>query len=618
MTKSETILLISILLWASLAFSLSAPEGPEGIYLARGGLSYVEIVRGTNGAPEVRGGGLPFLKNSLSVRMEGENLVIQPKNWEAKPDESDFGCSVKGLYKLRPSASKPGDWDLLGLKVGSVCESPQYPHAITISLLPHPAESYLRRLDDSRVARYFDARRKIPARILGINTTKAPQEAEAMLNIALGLLNAHPGDLAVKVVYLDALTQAQAASELESRLNLWRDDFKSRGTPLQQRVFQRAEEWTAAKRLSVKGLNARDYLARILSEKTSLADRLKLYPALVKYRNFAEPRTAIPNGFLNDNSIIMSGNNANCVTMRTCALFSMFMGHHQEALELMIAAYRNGWLIEQDGHFSTLLIGSGMRLGVLNQLEIYAMNCCETPAETLDLIKALEALPVSPQKHTKAQEDRLDDFYEPGQLDAPPITTMATDSRLGEANARLQALCAAAAVRCYYLEHQKFPEDFAMLSPYWKAPPSDPFSDLPVKFIRQTDQCVCYGDGPDRKDDSAAVEYDSTNGTISRGDILIRVPAKRKYPFPRDGVAGASAEDLRRIFPNGLPRDPFSFPKKLPLGITGSNLACIFSVGPDTNDYEVATKGAAYKPGPQYDPTNGLTSKGDLMLWLGR
>ena len=46
-------------------------------------------------------------------------------------------------------------------------------------------------------------------------------------------------------------------------------------------------------------------------------------------------------------------------------------------------------------------------------------------------------------------------------------------------------------------------------------------------------------------------EYDPTNGTMSVGDISLRVPRERPYAFPRAGVRAASLDDLARQFPNG-------------------------------------------------------------------
>lgn len=55
----------------------------------------------------------------------------------------------------------------------------------------------------------------------------------------------------------------------------------------------------------------------------------------------------------------------------------------------------------------------------------------------------------------------------------------------------------------------------------------DPFSDYPILVKQDGDATVIYSVGPDRQDDGGAVFYDPSNGTMSRGDILIRVPRRR-------------------------------------------------------------------------------------------
>jgi hypothetical protein len=108
-----------------------------------------------------------------------------------------------------------------------------------------------------------------------------------------------------------------------------------------------------------------------------------------------------------------------------------------------------------------------------------------------------------------------------------------------------------------------------------------------LKFTAGTpDLYSVYSVGPDRRDDGAAIEYDSTNGTISRGDIYVRIPRERSFPFPRDGVRAKNAYELLNQFPNGLPTDPFArgMYGKIPLSIIESATGTpvfIFSCGPD-------------------------------------
>jgi hypothetical protein len=136
------------------------------------------------------------------------------------------------------------------------------------------------------------------------------------------------------------------------------------------------------------------------------------------------------------------------------------------------------------------------------------------------------------------------------------------------------------------------------------------------------------------------------NGTITDGDIIIEIPEKRVYPFPKGAVKAVNSYDLLEQFPNGLPFDVFADTKFRPLAILepkDDKPLTIFSFGPDTdefknNDYRmenapgenplvIRTMQKIYQrtdnnnPGkgfwkldPYYDPTNGTVTPGDLCI----
>jgi hypothetical protein len=77
--------------------------------------------------------------------------------------------------------------------------------------------------------------------------------------------------------------------------------------------------------------------------------------------------------------------------------------------------------------------------------------------------------------------------------------------------------------------------------------------------------------------------------------------------FPDLSTSGS----LAPILPNGLPADPFTFttaPRSLLADITSQTMK-IYSIGPDTRDDHGA---------PEYDPTNGTVSIGDITAELPR
>ncbi|MCE5229711.1 hypothetical protein LLG95_08965 [bacterium] len=52
----------------------------------------------------------------------------------------------------------------------------------------------------------------------------------------------------------------------------------------------------------------------------------------------------------------------------------------------------------------------------------------------------------------------------------------------------------------------------------------DPFTNEPIRILQQPDGTLIYSLGPDRQDQQGAVTYDPHNGTISAGDIVVRIP----------------------------------------------------------------------------------------------
>jgi hypothetical protein len=195
--------------------------------------------------------------------------------------------------------------------------------------------------------------------------------------------------------------------------------------------------------------------------------------------------------------------------------------------------------------------------------------------------------------------------------------------------------------------------------------PADPFAAAdPIRFREEGGDLLVWSVGPDKKDDRGAVTYDPTNGSTSAGDVLLRIPAQRRYPFPEGGVKAANAAELLRQFPNGMPQDLFSVDRNRPLSIldaTTTQPLTIFSWGPDYDqntarlpaqdkgrsrgrpaaerqlifqrpasgtgappeasgfdpdltDTRYAGKPFRWDLEPRYDPTNGTASAGDLFV----
>jgi hypothetical protein len=163
-------------------------------------------------------------------------------------------------------------------------------------------------------------------------------------------------------------------------------------------------------------------------------------------------------------------------------------------------------------------------------------------------------------------------------------------------------------------------------------------------------------------DDGGLVDYDPTNGTRSAGDLVIRIPTEREYPFPREGVRAKDASDVLAQFPKGLPLDVFSGKgSNVALSIVESSTGSpvrIFSFGPTGDEESWKDNLRTYRPpgmmpfdwrpeinsnlprwqgapiqkvydwrapdsptdewtlGPRYEPTNGTKSEGQVSIDL--
>jgi hypothetical protein len=310
----------------------------------------------------------------------------------------------------------------------------------------------------------------------------------------------------------------------------------------------------------------------------------------------------------------------------------------------------------------------------------YALNACETPEEYQQCWAMLERLRLTPGQ---ADASHLFDG------ENSPLFNQMTGEGMFSANhqevftrqktsdTKFQLLRAATAARYHQMTKGAWPRSAAEFAPLLdQGLPKDVFVTTTtlspgavqdaLRFTRLADGFAVYSVGPDERDNGATLDYDPTNGTLSAGDLAIRIPKERKYPFPRGGVHAANAQELLKQFPDGLPADPFADVKGRPLGMIDATMTqplVIFSFGPDCDEAQAYPGGAIpkvngsptgqpprgrdlqavfdYGPSPRpeglgtggpatptmsasgryqralqpfYDPTNGTTSKGDLYM----
>jgi len=561
-----------------------------GTYLVEGGRSYVVI--GTEGKDYLE------VRKSLGGSM-GMNLTIECRGAEIRLTESVFESDI--IYSLRKSSTVPGDWDLVGIMRANwpmAAEKNEY------FPLETPLTSYLHRVDDPKVIQYFKG---LPE---SAEEAKIWSISGEMEQTAIKLLNDHPDDPYIRGIYLDYLTRSGRIVELEAKIALWREDFLRSGQPFVEDMLRYAEESLAAQKCSAEGRNAKDSVLRLLG--SSLETRLDRLPEIRAYDKFLEGASVVG---LHYHSISFLELQMLVKISQIQVCFELLLGRRGKALDLCAAVCYLAQIMARDGSSILGVIGMNFRTFAYRSLGLYALNACETPDEFEALWKTLEFLEKSQRDLTTQEfmstESALDRYTE-----ALSVSRSMGDPvvRNRAENACFQTIRMAVAARYRQIKDGRFPTTSDELAPLLPdGPPMDPFAKGPMRFTSTPYFFTCYSVGPDGQDNEASIEYDPRNGTVSRGDILLRVPFESQYPFPRNGVRARTAEDLRRQFPNGLPKDPFRIDGQL--SVSNTTPVFVYSYGPDQVDSTGESAGS-YIPWLAYDPTNGTMSDGDIFIQI--
>lgn len=610
----------------------------EGIYLIGGGDAYLEIKRRSfkeqtsnlinklslylfeekqtreealynspRGGYSISGSFLPK-KNNLSITRLNNNLII------ASPEHPTEKNIYKTYIELAPSPKIRGDWDLVKINYLFLADpldafpdgSDRTPLG-TLITLPNPVSSFLHRVDDKRIIEYFEEiEDNMQSRSNDSRSYSVPRATPRLLELANALAARFPDDIFVHTIYLDSLIIQRDYKALAVELDRWRISYQQTDNPFLQNVLKRCELALYAYSLSESGQNGYDFMEKLLSPQTDLDTRLRILPDILSYKEYVCPiQTLIlrfnytPN-FLSDQVAAK--------VFCTNAIFLMLQGKNEEALLSLAGTYRMGQFLKQDYTLISNLIGIAVQMIACMGLELYILNACNTPEDFQRLWKIFAELDRLP--HAVDLERTLTMLN--------PLLSVVTFWKKNMSSvrdevsvAKYQLLKVAAAARHHLLTHNTFPDEDKKFLPYLPdGLPRDPFSSQPLKYLSGADLFTCYSIGPDETDDKAAIAYDPSNGSVSSGDIFIKVPRERKYPIPREGISADTAEELRKQFPEGLPSDHFATPRGKPLSISNTTPVYIYSYGPDVSggvDDE-------YTPLVRYDPTNGAVSGGDLFI----
>ena len=581
---------------------------PEGFFLTDGGANYVVIGRELNDELVIeRTRGMDDLFGpSAKLRAAGGRLVID-LNWSTITPLTRSGRSLKDRIEatwnafktgvrrsdteylvLNASPDRPDDWHLTRVALAGL-----------VQVLPKPVMSFLRRADDPRVADYFKYQDEL-------------SDPEGALEQAAGLVRDDPDDPWMRTIYLEALAAAGWTEELETRLDEWEAAYLKRENPYLQQIPRLGRRLLDAVRADQAGRNAAPHYEDLWAQgkQFDLETWTERLIGLLDYdvylqtaHGLTQSRQQPSPNFLNVQVMAK--------TMRVLATFHMLEGRRDEALRLLAADYQLGQFFSQDGGTIHRLIGTAIRAIAIKGLLVHALNACEEDEAFRGLWSYLERF----EKHgvTLMRQDLMD---AEGIVPIMPgwfrIDWGEHETRIRVADARFQLLRTATAVKHRLVTKGDFPDDTTPFTPLLAdGPTTDPFSNKPLLYFSQDDQFVCYSVGPDETDDAAQVAYNPTNGTTSVGDILVKIPRERRFPFPRKGVRAADAEDLLRQFPWGLPVDPFASTRGRSLTVSDTDLVHIFSFGPDKDEKESNPFGMGH--GPVRTRTRGSTVP--LLAW---
>ena len=263
---------------------------------------------------------------------------------------------------------------------------------------------------------------------------------------------------------------------------------------------------------------------------------------------------------------------------RAEAVLSLFKGDRAQSLETLAGSYWIGGSQNSGETPIERLIGIAVRTIAAVGLEMHALNGCETAEDLKAAWDMLEHLANLPGQETDSSRRALMDTPLVGEMKLsgsvnPNFREFEVRQKSGDA--RFAILRTAVAARYHLLTAGAFPKSPAEFGPLL---PGGPLADCfatsaPLRFVAKPDGFYIYTIGPDERDDAGAIAYDPTNGSASRGDLAMRVPREREYPFPACGVRVNTAAELLKMFPNGLPPDPFADTRGRPFSIIASSEA---------------------------------------------
>ncbi len=612
-----------------------------GIYIVGSGRTYLSIEPKGLGSLSIKQGMVPtyggrclsdaFLQRSLYPTLHasfkyGRLIITQQLEKDIRPS----GYWKESLtLTLIPSKTRQGDWDLveaeLKIKSGKsknilvLCSDIVQGNAGMDSVFDKlqnligknefgqfvldpkksPLPSYLHNIDDNRIPVFYES-------------LFQEEYGHEPLNIARSLSKTFPHDPFIRLLRVELEAQCGVPETALDLRKKWEKEFQNYPNPLLQlgkRIVWRNVANAQFRKRNHLNLNSAKRLFEVTQKsKSQRSTDWKIKTIKDFYLSEGEPYyyTAVPFVQVTKNVDDASLRFPDFLEMQVHAKVShilsklyLFEGRFGVSLEVAASAYRLGQSLNSAGNLISRIIGIAIRNVAVGALEVCVLNTCQAPEDFRAAWSLLEHL-----YHTPYMEsgEHLQEGEHPVLFSMmKPVSDTTTNyavhyretlTRHRVSNTKFQLTRVAIAAKYRYVTTGSFPsagKEFAPLLP--DGIPTDVFSDAPLRYrlCHDQDAFMVYSVRPNSKDEYGKLTYNPTNGTISPGDIITRVPRKRTYPFPLEGVRADTAYELLEQFPNGLPRDIFANTHKRPLSIlesTEEHPLTVFSFGANTDEDE--------------------------------
>jgi|GEM_PF-1978766 len=625
-------------------------EKAGGIYITTGGESFLEIEPRFLGKLKAREGNFVLslygsdrlYSRSVSCQFFRNRLYITQTEKYHPPIFRTFWwmpLNMKYICNLvlEPSKKNPGDWDLTdaqiivregGLRMFTYSHFWEFLKdskspkdfferlgkglrsreilCFSLDTPQKPIPGFLHRIDDPRIPEYFSRRLR-------------GEDSEAIYEMIKEIAADHETDPYLK---LHLIEQEAAYGDANKAQEMW-NEWEKKNSPITdaylEEFSQRAWQHVSGACLKKNHPEIKHYSDVF---KPHLLDMRERKEWLLKFFKTDQlmftPDPLVPpvlsssykgRGVANFLEMQVSAK-----TLRIMAILSLFRGEREESLKVLCGVYRIGQCLCSNHTLIDKLIGVAIRAIAAQGMQIYILNTCETGDDFEKAWHLLERVYNTPGQRTN-YTDIIKGEY---SLLCFPMNVSGRDmpnyleaqTRSGVSDMKFELVRMALTAKYKLIRDNKFPGSEEEFKPFFqKGVPKDIFTEKDrLRFISHSrDEFYVYSVGPDKKDNKVAISYDPTNGTITPGDIFIRIPREREFPFPREGVRAKNAYELLDQFPNGLPADSFADTKGRPFSIvesTETSPVLVFSFGPDTDeaDFKPFTKGITKGEGGIFEP----------------